>query len=53
MPLSPAKEDSGMSIVKRSIFGVEDFLLLLKSQNELVVNCIEKMGIEIVKVSRS
>lgn len=24
MPLSPAKEDLGMSIVKRSIFGVED-----------------------------
>ena len=51
MPLSSAREDLGMSIVKRSIFGVEDFLLLLKSRNELVVNCIEKMGIEIVKVS--
>lgn len=45
MPLSPAKEDLGMGIVKRSIFGVEDFLLQLKSQNELAVNFVEKMGI--------
>lgn len=43
--MSPAKEDLGMSIVKRSIFGVEDFLLQLKSQNELAVNFVEKMGI--------
>ena len=45
MPLSPAKEALGMSIVKRSVFGVGDFLLLLKSHKELAVNFIEKIGI--------
>lgn len=45
MPLTPAKEALCMSIVKRGVFGVGDFLLLLKSHKELAVNFIEKIGI--------